>query len=196
MITIPASGNVIVGSTFVTDAELGAALSAAVADYPGGIVLMADPTVSYARILAVIEHAKKAGFSTLVFGNDRDAPPTRRLLSAAAASIAKKASLVITIPASGDVFVGARRVPDADLDKALAAVAERETETPIVVTADLSVSTARVLRLIMRARRAGLRDLAIESQRPKTRSPARRPVPAPSKATGASAPRPTHAAPK
>ncbi|HUS30429.1 MAG TPA: biopolymer transporter ExbD [Kofleriaceae bacterium] len=72
-----------------------------------------------------------------------------------------KQSLVITVPLQGDVDVGGKRIPDADLDNLFRAAFARDKNTQVVLKADKGVQHGRVVNLMERAKQAGLTRLAI-----------------------------------
>lgn len=72
-----------------------------------------------------------------------------------------KASLVLVIPLSGDVDVGGKRIPDADLDNLFRAAFTRDKHTQVVLKADKGVPHGKVVNLMERAKQAGLTRLAI-----------------------------------
>lgn len=72
-----------------------------------------------------------------------------------------KASLVLVIPITGDVDVGGKRIPDADVDNLFRAAFARDKNTQVVLKADKGVQHGRVVNLMERAKQAGLSRLAI-----------------------------------
>ena len=72
-----------------------------------------------------------------------------------------KASLVLVIPLAGDVDVGGKRIPDAELDNLFRAAFARDKQTQVVLKADKGVQHGRVVNLMERAKQAGLTRLAI-----------------------------------
>jgi biopolymer transport protein ExbD len=72
-----------------------------------------------------------------------------------------KASLVLVIPLAGDVDVGGKRIPDAELDNLFRAAFARDKNTQVVLKADKGVQHGRVVNLMERAKQAGLTRLAI-----------------------------------
>src|SRR5687767_12109579 len=70
-----------------------------------------------------------------------------------------KASLVLVIPLTGDVDVGGKRIPDADLDNLFRAAYTRDKNTQVVLKADKGVSHGKVVNLMERAKQAGLSKL-------------------------------------
>ena len=72
-----------------------------------------------------------------------------------------KASLVLVIPIQGDVDVGGKRVPDAEIDNLFRAAFQRDKNTQVVIKADKGVPHGRVVNLMERAKQAGLSRLAI-----------------------------------
>jgi len=75
-----------------------------------------------------------------------------------------KASLVLVIPISGDVVVGGKAMPDADLDNLFRAAFARDKTTQVVLKADKGVQHGRVVGIMERAKTAGLTRLAIGTQ--------------------------------
>jgi biopolymer transport protein ExbD len=73
----------------------------------------------------------------------------------------QKASLVLVIPVQGDVQVGGKVVPDADLDNLFRNAFARDKATQVVLQADKGVQHGRVVNLMERAKRSGLTRLAI-----------------------------------
>ncbi len=72
-----------------------------------------------------------------------------------------KASLVLVIPINGDVNVGGKSIPDAELDNLLQAAFARDKQTQVIIKADKGVQHGRVVNLMERAKQAGLTKLAI-----------------------------------
>ncbi len=72
-----------------------------------------------------------------------------------------KASLVLVIPVTGDVAVGGKQMPDAQLDAIFQATFQRDKNTQVVLKADKGVAHGRVVNLMERAKQAGLTRLAI-----------------------------------
>jgi biopolymer transport protein ExbD len=72
-----------------------------------------------------------------------------------------KASLVLVVPVNGDVNVGGKAVPDADIDRLFRAAFVRDKNTQVVLKADKAVEHGRVVNLMERAKQAGLTRLAI-----------------------------------
>ena len=72
-----------------------------------------------------------------------------------------KASLVLIIPLSGDIDVGGKSIPDAELDNLFRAAFARDKNTQVVLKADKGVQHGRVVNLMERAKQAGLTRLAI-----------------------------------
>ena len=72
-----------------------------------------------------------------------------------------KQSLVLTVPLQGDVDVGGKRIPDAELDNLFRAAFARDKNTQVVLKADKGVQHGRVVNLMERAKQAGLTRLAI-----------------------------------
>jgi len=72
-----------------------------------------------------------------------------------------KASLVLVIPLTGDIDVGGKRIPDADLDNLFRAAFTRDKNTQVVLKADKGVPHGKVVNLMERAKQAGLSRLAI-----------------------------------
>ena len=70
-------------------------------------------------------------------------------------------SLVLTVPLQGDVDVGGKRIPDAELDNLFRAAYARDKNTQVVLKADKGVQHGRVVNLMERAKQAGLTKLAI-----------------------------------
>jgi len=73
----------------------------------------------------------------------------------------KKASLVLVIPINGDVNVGGKNIPDAELDNLLQAAFAHDKSTQVIIKADKGVSHGRVVNIMERAKYAGLLHLAI-----------------------------------
>jgi len=73
----------------------------------------------------------------------------------------KKPSLVLVIPINGDVNVGGKNIPDAELDNLLQAAFARDKQTQVIIKADKGVSHGRVVNIMERAKHAGLLHLAI-----------------------------------
>ena len=73
----------------------------------------------------------------------------------------KKPSLVLVIPINGDVNVGGKNIPDAELDNLLQAAFARDKQPQVILKADKGVSHGRVVNIMERAKHAGLLHLAI-----------------------------------
>ena len=73
----------------------------------------------------------------------------------------KKPSLVLVIPINGDVNVGGKNIPDAELDNLLQTAFARDKTTQVIIKTDKSVSHGRVVNIIERAKHADLLHLAI-----------------------------------
>lgn len=72
-----------------------------------------------------------------------------------------KQSLVLVIPLDGEINVGGKSVPDAELDNLLRAAYTRDKNTQVVLKADKGVQHGRVVNIMERAKAAGLTRLAI-----------------------------------
>lgn len=72
-----------------------------------------------------------------------------------------KASLVLVIPLTGDIDVGGKRIPDADVENLFRAAFTRDKNTQVILKADKGVQHGRVVNLMERAKQAGLTRLAI-----------------------------------
>ena len=72
-----------------------------------------------------------------------------------------KASLVLEIPMSGDVIIGGKAMPDANLENLFRAAFTRDKNTQVVLKADKGVPHGRVVNLMERAKVIGLSRLAI-----------------------------------
>lgn len=72
-----------------------------------------------------------------------------------------KASLVLVIPINGQVNVGGKNIPDAEVDNLLQAAFARDKTTQVIIKADKGVSHGRVVDIMERAKHAGLLHLAI-----------------------------------
>lgn len=72
-----------------------------------------------------------------------------------------KASLVLVIPIQGDVQVGGKTMPDAELDNLFRIAFQKDKSTQVVLKADKGVQHGRVVNLMERAKAAGLTRLAI-----------------------------------
>ncbi|HUQ02186.1 MAG TPA: biopolymer transporter ExbD [Kofleriaceae bacterium] len=70
-------------------------------------------------------------------------------------------SLVIAVPASGDVVVSGRAVPDDELDTLFRAAFARDKGTQVVLQADKGVPHGKVVGIMEKAKAAGLTRLAI-----------------------------------
>lgn len=70
--------------------------------------------------------------------------------------------LVVNITRDGKVFVAGKAVAEADLDKTFAAVVAHDKDTQMVISADNHVPYRRVITVMDRAKRAGVRRIAIE----------------------------------
>ena len=72
-----------------------------------------------------------------------------------------KASLVLVIPIQGDVQVGGKTMPDAELDNLFRIAFQKDKTTQVVLKADKGVQHGKVVNLMERAKAAGLTRLAI-----------------------------------
>jgi biopolymer transport protein ExbD len=72
-----------------------------------------------------------------------------------------KASLVLVIPINGDVNVGGKNIPDAELDNLLRAAFVKDKLTQVIIKADKGVAHGRVVNIMERAKGVGLTRLAI-----------------------------------
>ena len=72
-----------------------------------------------------------------------------------------KASLVLTIPTQGDIDIGGKTIPDAQMDQVFAAAFARDKNTQVILKADKSVAHGKVVNIMERAKNAGLTRLAI-----------------------------------
>src|SRR5262245_61139718 len=63
-----------------------------------------------------------------------------------------KASLVLTVPLSGEIDVGGKRIPDADIDALFRAAFVRDKNTQVILKADKGVQHGRVVNLMERAK--------------------------------------------
>lgn len=73
-------------------------------------------------------------------------------------------SLVIGILASGEVYVNGQRVEDADLDTIFQNSFARDKDTQIVIQADGDAAHRRVVGVMERAKKVGLRRIAIATR--------------------------------
>lgn len=95
------------------------------------------------------EEQKRSGIKiTLPSGQTQEIDPT-------------KASLVLEIPIAGDVILGGKPIPDANLDALFRAQFSRDRNTQVVLKADKGVQHGRVVNLMERAKVVGLTRLAI-----------------------------------
>jgi biopolymer transport protein ExbD len=72
-----------------------------------------------------------------------------------------KASLILTIPTQGDIDIGGKTIPDAQIDQVFAASFARDKNTQVILKADKSVAHGKVVNIMERAKNAGLTRLAI-----------------------------------
>lgn len=72
-----------------------------------------------------------------------------------------KASLILTIPTQGDIDIGGKTIPDAQIDQVFAAAYGRDKNTQVILKADKSVAHGKVVNIMERAKNAGLTRLAI-----------------------------------
>ena len=72
-----------------------------------------------------------------------------------------KASLILTIPTQGDIDIGGKTIPDAQIDQVFAAAFARDKGTQVILKADKSVAHGKVVNIMERAKNAGLTRLAI-----------------------------------
>ncbi len=72
-----------------------------------------------------------------------------------------KASLILTIPVQGDVDIGGKTIPDAQIDQVFAAAYARDKTTQVILKADKAVAHGKVVNIMERAKNAGLTRLAI-----------------------------------
>jgi biopolymer transport protein ExbD len=73
----------------------------------------------------------------------------------------QKQSLVLEVPVTGDVVIGGKAFPDAQLDDLFKRAYTKDHETQVVLKADKSVAHGRVVNLMERAKLVGLSHLAI-----------------------------------
>lgn len=142
----------------LVDAEL---TKLAAADKTRTLGIAADKAVPYARVVDLMDRAKRAGFSKVVLAPvvTVHVPPAPPKVDTA------KPTLVIVLPVSGDVFIGGKAVSTTDLDKILVAAAKRDPDTQVVITADEKTPYTRVIDLMDRANRAGLTRLALATKK-------------------------------
>jgi biopolymer transport protein ExbD len=72
-----------------------------------------------------------------------------------------KASLILTIPTQGDIDIGGKTIPDAQIDQVFAAAYGRDKNTQVILKADKAVAHGKVVNIMERAKNAGLTRLAI-----------------------------------
>jgi biopolymer transport protein ExbD len=73
----------------------------------------------------------------------------------------QKQSLVLEVPVTGDVVIGGKPFPDAELDTLFKRAYQKDHNTQVVLKADKSVAHGRVVNLMERAKLVGLSHLAI-----------------------------------
>jgi biopolymer transport protein ExbD len=72
-----------------------------------------------------------------------------------------KASLILTIPIQGEIDIGGKTIPDAQIDQVFAAAYGRDKSTQVILKADKGVAHGKVVNIMERAKNAGLTRLAI-----------------------------------
>jgi biopolymer transport protein ExbD len=76
-----------------------------------------------------------------------------------------KASLVIDVTANGDVIIGGKPMADDDaLARVFSVAYQRDKQTQVVIRADKDVPYALVVRVMDRAKQAGLSHLAMATK--------------------------------
>jgi biopolymer transport protein ExbD len=70
-------------------------------------------------------------------------------------------SLILVVPVNGDVHLGPKAIPDADIDNLFRAAYQRNKNTQVILNADKAVVHGRVVNLMERARAAGLAKIGI-----------------------------------
>jgi biopolymer transport protein ExbD len=137
-------------------------------DKETSVVIRADKTVPQARIVKLLDAAKRAGLTHLSIGAVTSAQQpltatggTTLEVPSAAASLAQSLTVMIVVPASGNVMVGGKPIPDAELDKVLREAAARSKDTRVIIQADKNTQYGRVVGLMDRAKQAGLTRIAI-----------------------------------
>jgi biopolymer transport protein ExbD len=157
VIKIAASGDITAAGKALEDADVDSLLAAAVKrDANVAVVIVADKTLAHGRVVAILDRAKRAGVTRLGIGfpDDQNTAPT-------VTADPKHPTLVISIPATGDVLVGAKQVPDAELDKYLAGIVAKNKDVRVAVEADQAVTYARVWGILDRAKKAGIKMIGV-----------------------------------
>jgi biopolymer transport protein ExbD len=72
-----------------------------------------------------------------------------------------KASLILTVPLSGNVMVGTKEWTDEAIDNLFRSAYQRDKATQVIIKADTGVQHGRVVNLMERAKQAGLTKLNI-----------------------------------
>jgi biopolymer transport protein ExbD len=91
-------------------------------------------------------------------------------------SPSKAPAIVVTIASKGEIFVGAKRIADEELERSLRELAARDKDTQLVIRTDASVPHARVVFVMDHAKKAGLSRIALDADASK-----RAPAPAPAR---------------
>ncbi|MEO8702539.1 MAG: sugar-binding protein [Kofleriaceae bacterium] len=155
------------GGKLLADEQVGMAMRAVLARAPNArVVLRTEPGALHARVVTVIEQVERAGITRIAVAVAAPVASVTPLPVPAQAIEATKSSLVIEVPATGDVVVGGKLVVDAQLDNLFAAAYARDKLTQVTVKPDKATPPARLLGLVERAKRAGLTKLVVESAKP------------------------------
>ena len=95
-----------------------------------------------------VEESQKSGIKiNLPQGSAQDIDPS-------------KVSLVLEVPASGDVVVAGKTLKDPELDNLFRAAYTRDKGTQVIIKADKTVAHGRIVNLMERAKVVGLTHLA------------------------------------
>jgi biopolymer transport protein ExbD len=121
------------------------ALDTAILEYEGVIPATASSIAARVLVFGSSAHEERAAPRTPAA--DHEGPWT--------------ASLVLTIPADGDVDVGGKATADSDIDDLFRAAFARDQATQVIFKADKGVPHGRIVNLMERAKQAGLTHLAI-----------------------------------
>ncbi len=147
--------------TELAGADLAVWLRAAVMRDPDiALSVIAEPAVTFERVLAIRDAAKSEGLERFAFGTEA-AHLVPFTFQQATAGAQPTANLVVEFSASGEVFVAGNLVADSDLDAVFRAAAARDRKTGFVAVADASVPVGNMVAVLVRAQNAGLTVYAL-----------------------------------
>ena len=143
-----------VDGTSITDAALERKLVAAVKRDPATKVRIAHATPRADRAAVISALVRRAGVTIV----EVSAAITTVVPPTTPPPADTTPTIVLTIDAKGTYYVGARVVPDAELDKELAAIGKQTKK--LAVAPDGSTTALVIQKLIARAKAAGLTEVS------------------------------------